>query len=147
MKSLQQLLTQDHKDCDLLLAETESVVAKAEIATGRADFRRFREAMERHMDAEEQILFPAFEAKTGERLGPTEVMRREHQMMRDLLAKMDAALTQQQAKQYLGLSETLLVLMQQHNVKEESVLYPMMDQQLNAEREAVLARLRAAGIG
>ncbi|HEX9812204.1 MAG TPA: hemerythrin domain-containing protein [Burkholderiales bacterium] len=147
MKSLQQLLTQDHKDCDLLLAETESVVAKAEIATARANFRRFREAMERHMDAEEQILFPAFEARTGERLGPTEVMRREHQMMRDLLAKMDAALTQQQAKQYLGLSETLLVLMQQHNVKEESVLYPMMDQQLNAEREAVLARLRAAGIG
>jgi hemerythrin-like domain-containing protein len=147
VKSLQQLLTQDHKDCDLLLAETESVVAKAEIATGHADFRRFRDAMERHMDAEEQILFPAFEAKTGERLGPTEVMRREHLMMRDLLAKMDAALTQQQAKQYLGLSETLLVLMQQHNVKEESVLYPMMDQQLNAEREAVLARLRAAGIG
>ena len=29
---------------------------------------------------------------------------------------------------YLGLSETLMMLMQQHNMKEEQVLYRMMDQ-------------------
>jgi hemerythrin-like domain-containing protein len=147
MKSLQELLTKDHRECDRLFAQAESAAAKADLATGRAAFTRFRDAMERHINAEEQILFPAFEDKTGERLGPTEVMRREHHMMRDLFAKMDAALAQQQTKQYLGLSETLLVLMQQHNVKEESVLYSMMDQQLNAERETLLARLRAVGIG
>jgi hemerythrin-like domain-containing protein len=147
MKTIQELLTKDHQDCDQLFADAESAVAKTDLAAGHAPFARFSAAMERHVDAEERLLFPVFEERTGERLGPTEVMRREHKMMRDVIANMDAALAQQQAQRYLGLSETLLVLMQQHNVKEESVLYPMIDQLLNAERETMVERLRAAGIG
>lgn len=147
MKSVQELLTKDHRACDRLFAQAESTVAEADLTSGRAEFARFRDAMERHVNAEEQIVFPAFEERTGERLGPTEVMRREHKMMRDVIANMDAALAQQEAQRYLGLSETLLVLMQQHNVKEESVLYPMIDQLLSADREAMVERLRAAGIG
>ena len=33
---------------------------------------------------------------------------------------------------YVG--ETMLILMQQHNMKEEGILYPMADQQLNSYR-------------
>ena len=147
MKTIQELLTKDHQDCDQLFAGAESAVAKTDLVAGRAAFARFSTAMERHVDAEERLLFPVFEERTGERLGPTEVMRREHKMMRDVIANMDAALAQQQAQRYLGLSETLLVLIQQHNVKEESVLYPMIDQLLNADRETMVERLHAAGIG
>ena len=31
---------------------------------------------------------------------------------------------------YLGIADTLLILMQQHNMKEEQMLYNMMDQHL-----------------
>lgn len=146
MKSILELMNQDHKYCDRLFAEAESAVGKADPAAADAAFARFRTTMERHINAEERVLFPALEGKTGERLGPTEVMRREHQMIRDLLDKMAAALAQKQAQQYLGFSETLLVLLQQHNIKEESVLYPMMDQSLADDREALFTQLNATGI-
>ena len=42
---------------------------------------------------------------------------------------------------YLGVAETLLIMMQQHNMKEENVLYPMCDQHLAAEMAQVVQRL------
>jgi hemerythrin-like domain-containing protein len=147
MKSIQEVLTKDHRDCDQLFADAESAVAKSDLAAARAAFARLNAAMQRHVDVEEKLLFPVFEERTGERLGPTEVMRREHKMMQDVIGNMDAALAQQDAQRYLGLSETLLVLMQQHNVKEESVLYAMIDQLLSADLENMIERLHAAGIG
>lgn len=56
--------------------------------------------------------------------------------MRDLLFRMSAAVQSQNQDEYLGYSETLLIIMQQHNAKEEQMLYPMADQVLgqNAER-------------
>jgi hemerythrin-like domain-containing protein len=147
MKSIHHVLAQDHQTCDGMFAETEATVGHGDFTAARTNFARFREAMERHISAEENVVFPAFEAKTGDRSGPTEIMRSEHQMIRDLFVKMDAALTQQQAKQYLGLSETLLMLLQQHNIKEENILYPMIDQVLGPEQQTILAKLQATGIG
>ena len=51
--------------------------------------------------------------------GPTQVMRMEHQQMRALVQDLDNALTAKDKDNYLGLSETLMVMMQQHNMKEE----------------------------
>ena len=147
MTSIHQALSQDHQTCDGMFAETEATVGHGNFTAARSEFARFRAAMERHINAEENIVFPAFEAKTGDRSGPTEIMRSEHQMMRDLFVKMDAALTQQQAQQYLGLSETLLMLLQQHNIKEENILYPMIDRVLGPEQQTILAQLQATGIG
>jgi iron-sulfur cluster repair protein YtfE (RIC family) len=59
--------------------------------------------------------------------------------MRDTLTAMGQALKARQAEAYLGLSETLLMLMRQHNMKEENILYPMLDQALAAEAQTLLA--------
>lgn len=147
MKSIHSVLAQDHQTCDGMFAETEVAVGRADFAAARSGFERFREAMQRHISAEEKIVFPAYEDKTGDRSGPTEIMRSEHQMMRELFVKLDAALAQQQAKQYLGQAETLLMLMQQHNIKEENILYPMIDQVLGSEQSTILEKLQATGIG
>jgi len=48
-----------------------------------------------------------------------------------------------EVEQYSGLAETLLLMLQQHNLKEEQILYPMMDQALAAEQQVLLARLEA----
>lgn len=147
MNSIHHVLAQDHHTIDGMFAEAEAAVGRADFAAASSEFARFREATERHFSAEEEIVFPAYEGKTGDRSGPTEIMRREHQMMRELLVKMDAALAQQQAQQYLGLSETLLMLLQQHNIKEENILYPMIDQALGPEQQTILAKLQATGVG
>jgi hemerythrin-like domain-containing protein len=90
---------------------------------------------------EERVLFPGFEAKTGQTMGPTQVMRAEHVQMRDLMGQMQAALAAEHEDTYLGLSETLNMLMQQHNLKEENVLYPMADRVLAAERDGLIGRM------
>ncbi|MEW6253979.1 MAG: hemerythrin domain-containing protein, partial [Planctomycetota bacterium] len=88
-------------------------------------------------------LFPAFEERTGMRAGPTQVMRMEHAQMRELIDAMAQAVDAGDAERFLGLSETLNVLMQQHNLKEENMLYPMSDRTLGEERERVLDAMDA----
>jgi len=67
----------------------------------------------------------------------------EHVQIRDLIGQMAAAMAQKDPQEYSGLSETLLMVMQQHNHKEENILYPIMDQILAREREALLGRMQA----
>ena len=80
------------------------------------------------------------------RQGPTQVMRMEHQQMRNLLARMSEAVSNGAPEKILEVSETLMILMQQHNVKEEGILYPMADQHLASYREALSERMDAGAI-
>ena len=63
--------------------------------------------------------------------------------IRELLANLDSAVTARDADEYVGLSETLLILLQQHNLKEEQVLYPMSDQLLNRTVDELLQQMSA----
>jgi len=92
---------------------------------------------------EEEALFPAFEARTGMTQGPTQMMRMEHVQMRELLDQMTDAVQRQNSDAFLGDCETLLIIMQQHNMKEEQMLYLMADQVLAGEAEDVVGRMRA----
>lgn len=65
-------------------------------------------------------------------------MRAEHQQMRALVAQMNEALTARDRDQFLGLGETLLMLTQQHNMKEENILHPIMDQSIADEADKLL---------
>jgi len=70
------------------------------------------------------------------------VMRGEHVQMRELLDAARDALAAKDADDYSGNAETLLIMMQQHNMKEENVLYPMCDQHLVDQVEALIPRLQ-----
>jgi hemerythrin-like domain-containing protein len=70
-------------------------------------------------------------------------MRMEHAQMRGLLQEMAGAVTNADESRYLGLSETLNMLMQQHNLKEENMLYPMSDQVLGDERDSLIRAMQA----
>ncbi len=128
--NIREFMAQDHKDCDLLFAQAENAASKDDWDTAQRSFNEFLQAMERHLGIEEQELFPAFEKETGIISGPTEMMRMEHDQMRSLFSEMKDAMEQQDSDDYLGAAETLLILMQQHNMKEEQILYNIMDQRL-----------------
>ena len=128
--NIKEFMAQDHRNCDLLFAKAENAAAKDDWTTASQAFNEFVQAMERHLGIEEQELFPAFEAETGVVTGPTEMMRMEHDQMRVLFAEMRYAMEQQLSDDYLGFADTLLILMQQHNLKEEQILYNVMDQRL-----------------
>jgi hemerythrin-like domain-containing protein len=141
MTSLSSFLANEHNHCDDLFAEAENAVADKNWPLAQSGFQRFYEETRRHFSHEEDVMFPAFEAHTGMSDGPTSVMRGEHRQMKDVFAAMQGALAQQDSNGYLGLSETLLMLMRQHNLKEENILYPMADQALAGQQDALLERM------
>lgn len=143
MTTIRTFMTDDHRHCDDLFAEAEQAMAKNNIEAARAAFAHFQSAILAHFAAEEKTLFPTFEAKTGMSMGPTQVMRMEHAQMRTLFDEATAALEAGNIEDYLGQAETLLIMMQQHNMKEENILYPMCDQHLTEELPAVLQHLES----
>jgi len=138
-----QILPEHHRHCDDLFAAAEDAVQRGEWAAAAPAFERFHEQMQAHFAAEEDLLFPAFEAATGMSAGPTKMMRYEHEQMRALLAQLAAACAAHDSEGYAGAAETLLMLMQQHNMKEENILYPMCEQALGAEAERLAAQMEA----
>lgn len=142
MHNIKNFMAGDHRQCDELLVTAEQAVASRSWEAASAAFAGFQQAVLQHFAAEENILFPAFETKTGMLSGPTQVMRGEHVQMRELMAAAQEALVAQDADDYEGNVETLFIMMQQHNVKEENVLYPMCDQLLSAQVDALLPRLQ-----
>ena len=145
MSGISTAMTRDHRGCDELFAAAETAVTIGDWPRAGRAFESFRGAMERHFQAEEEALFPAFEAHTGMTAGPTQVMRMEHGEMRELFEGLAAAAAARDADEFLGLAETLNLLIQQHNMKEEQVLYAMLDAALGPDAEKLLASFAIAG--
>ncbi|HZP93064.1 MAG TPA: hemerythrin domain-containing protein [Burkholderiales bacterium] len=141
MAAIGEFMTSMHRDCDRHLAEAECAVSRDDWDACAAHFALFCGAMEKHFDAEETILFPAFEEETGGEIGATRVMSMEHLRMRDMMRDLAAALELRDAGGYLELSDTFSILLQQHNIKEEHVLYPMMEETLSGRGEALQAEI------
>ncbi|PYQ47347.1 MAG: hypothetical protein DMF78_24000 [Acidobacteria bacterium] len=70
----------DHARLDGLETAAFEARARRALSTARALFTDFAHGLRRHIDFEEQILFPEFEARWRfpEENGPTAVMRAEH---------------------------------------------------------------------
>lgn len=144
MDSISRALTQLHRDCDNLFVAAENAVSANLWDNAQQQFAQFRHTTEQHLRAEEEVLFPAFEQRTGNSMGPTQMMRMEHVHIRELIGAIQRSLEKRDKQEYLGLSDTLMVLLQQHNFKEENVLYPMTDQVLANDRAQLLGRMQHA---
>ncbi len=143
MTTISDFLAPDHKRCDNLFAAAEAAAANDDWDNTATCFSKFQEAMLHHFAMEEEVMFPAFEERTGMRQGPTAMMRSEHLQMIDLFKQMSEAIVQKDTNAYLGDADTLLIIMQQHNVKEEQMLYQMADQALVSNLDELLERMRA----
>lgn len=130
-------MTDHHKTCDNLLVEAEGLLAKKKWDEFAAAWKQFEVETIAHFDAEEEILFPAFEAKTGMTAGPTMVMRSEHAQVKALFEQMQLAIQNQSLERAMGIVESIMLLIQQHNMKEEQILYPMSDNHLDNNHELV----------
>jgi hemerythrin-like domain-containing protein len=132
----------DHRECDARWAEVEAAADAGDHEAAVKRFEAFDAAMRRHFEMEENVLFPAVEAALDMRgMGPTQIMRAEHAQMRGVLDQMAAEASAHDVPALVDLGDTLLMLIQQHNVKEEGVLYPMCDQALPDEWPRLKSRL------
>ncbi|MDP2762714.1 MAG: hemerythrin domain-containing protein [Sideroxyarcus sp.] len=142
MKTIIEFMAAAHKACDDEFAHAEEAVLDNKWNEAGTAFNRFHHAMTQHFRMEEEILFPALQSAGGP-AGPVQIMLMEHAQMNDLFEQMAIALAAKDAQSYGGIAETLLIVMQQHNHKEEQILYPIADHILAAQREALLARMQS----
>jgi hemerythrin-like domain-containing protein len=143
MSSIGTFLGRDHQQCDdqYALAEARVVGKQWELASG--DFAMFRAMLEHHLGMEEQLMFPALEQAMGHSSGPTAVMRGEHGHMRELVQGMVDAIGARDGEEFFNHADTLRLLMRQHNLKEEGILYPMADRFLGEQLPRLLEQMRA----
>ena len=87
--------------------------------------QRAIDALRRHIYLEEEFLFPPMQADLAI---PTMVMLREHGEMWHLMEGLEALVTSgAQAAEVTDACKTLLALLEQHNLKEEPIIYPQAE--------------------
>jgi hemerythrin-like domain-containing protein len=144
MRGLAEHFTADHRSCDEAWAEVEAAGEAGDRARAEAAWKRFDAATRAHLAQEEDVLFPAFEAATGmTAAGPTFVMRGEHERMRALLDRMQTAVARGDLRELLDQGDSLLLLIGQHNQKEEGMLYPLAARALASQWPEIRKRLQS----
>ena len=137
MSSIAAPLTEHHRLCDEIFEALSDAAQAADWSQFRGRLAALTDALERHFGFEEESLFPAFEDATGMREGPTAVMRLEHAHVRNLLAGLAAAAPEHDPEGCRAELDNLFVMLQQHNAKEEGMLYPACEQLPAAQRDAL----------
>ncbi len=143
MADIKSFLTNDHRECDELFAQMEQKASKGTLADAVSMYKAFSDATEHHFQMEEKVMFPEFEQKTGMVQGPTEMMRQEHQQMRSLMKQMGEAIENEDKNKFFGLTETMMIMLQQHNMKEEQMLYSMAQQHLAADADRIIMMMES----
>ncbi|HEY7160306.1 MAG TPA: hemerythrin domain-containing protein [Acidobacteriota bacterium] len=117
----------DHHRLDNLFIEFQRL-KYVDFNEAKKNFIAFKFGLQRHIIWEEEVLFPLFEEKTGmSNAGPTLVMRLEH---KDIGTFLEQIHTKVKTGDPGSESEEKLLLctLKLHNIKEENVLYPAIDQ-------------------
>lgn len=132
MTSVKQYFEEDHDRLEALFTEFQGL-KRSDPAAAKQKFKSFIAGLTRHILWEEEILFPLFEERTGmKNSGPTEVMRQEHRIIkRHLEAIHDKVRVGDPESD--GEETALLDVLKEHNMKEESILYPGIDDGLDAD--------------
>lgn len=139
--SIKNIMSDDHKYCDDLLVQLDEVVMKNNWPVAQKQMTLFADNILYHFKHEEEVLFPWFESATGNTNGPTMVMRNEHEQIRELLTDLEQSIIDQDAQRYFGLSESLNIFVQQHNIKEEGILYPMIEELSDNNNEPLIKNM------
>lgn len=144
MSTVYEFFSQDHRRCDELFVDLEQALGGGDWGLIEQRVGGFVSEMEHHFFMEEEELFPELEAQFAGAVGPTRMMRIEHRQMRSLFEQLQQCTERKNARDCQDVAETLLMTMQQHNAKEEGVLYPMADNVLGDAAQELTRTLAEA---
>lgn len=145
LRNVTEYLQADHQRLDAIIAEVTRLIDSGTFGEAGTRFAEFICGLGWHIDAEENILFPAFEQLTGITVGPTVMMRREHQDIRELMDAVMAAINKHDAVGAGQAIHQLTEVLSVHNRKEEHVLYPTTDRAAGSDhaRDDLVNRIQA----
>lgn len=137
MSSLKQVFTDSHRQLEALFeAAIENLRGPA---PGADAFLRFQKSIERHMQAEEATLFPRYEsAGHGDAL--PEILKKGHRDLRAFFVEILEAIAAADVEESLALMHIVEEILKHHDEKEESELYPALEQEWTPGEVERLAR-------
>lgn len=133
-------MAEDHDRLDNIFKEFRKI-KNTDKNQAKNLFHEFKTGLQRHIVWEEEILFPLFEHKTGMKdSGPTAVMRMEHRTIKDFLANIHHNIGKDETQ---DVEDQLIEVLTEHNNKEESILYPWIDDSASEEeKEDIFSKMR-----
>lgn len=128
---------QDHDRLDALFTAFQEQ-KRQDVAKAKEAFAAFKFGLQRHIVWEEDVLFPKWEENSGmAEGGPTQVMRSEHRMIGDCLEAIHQKVQAQDPESDRD-EQLLLDILKSHNMKEERILYPSIDQVISDQERVEL---------
>jgi hemerythrin-like domain-containing protein len=129
----------DHRRLERALEAAVTHVNARQWTAAADAFATFRRGIERHMEVEEQILFPAVE--NGAETPLTAILRKGHRDLRVFFDELDDALESRDAEEFGRIAASMRALLERHDEKEEAELYPAAQARLGAGATAAVRRL------
>jgi hemerythrin-like domain-containing protein len=138
MQNISEAFAHDHRRLEQAL---DTSVAHAEVGHWDAAanaFGVFRRGIERHMEVEEQVLFPAVE--NGAETPLTAILRKGHRDLRVFFDELGDAVEARDADEYGRIAAAMRALLERHDAMEEAELYPVAQQRLGIEGAKAVAK-------
>ncbi|MBI2996583.1 MAG: hemerythrin domain-containing protein [Candidatus Melainabacteria bacterium] len=142
VESIAEYFSRDHGRLDNLFKGFLNF-KKSDFSQAKELFKEFKTSLQRHIVWEEDLLFPAFEKKTGmTNAGPTAVMRSEHIEIGGFLEQIHEKIKENNLNSDSE-ERNLLSALSHHNLKEEKILYPSIDGLLKeSERKEIFEAMK-----
>jgi hemerythrin-like domain-containing protein len=139
MSTIGDAFEHDHRRLEQVLETSMTHAGAGQWEAAAGAFAAFRRGIERHMEIEEQVLFPAVEG--GAETPLTAILRKGHRDLRAFFDEIDDALEARDLEECQRIAATMQALLARHDETEETELYPAAEARLGAEASAVAARL------
>jgi hemerythrin-like domain-containing protein len=145
MDTIASYLEQEHAHCDALFRLANESMCLGRWEQAGHEIATFEHAIERHLQVEERVLFPAYEYALGHAIAPTTSMRSEHLRIRAVVQRLADAVKAHDSSAFFNHADAYLLLMHEHSQKEEGVLYPRIERVLAHACKDLVNAMRAFG--
>lgn len=134
MITIGKAFAQDHRRLEAELSGTFGSIEAADWRAASAGFARFRQGIERHIEIEEQVLFPAVE--NGVETPLTAILRKGHRDLKVFFDEVEDAIQERDQGEALRNISAMRALLELHDKKEEAELYPAAQERLGEDGAA-----------
>lgn len=141
MPSLAEYLSGEHIQSRKLFADAERAVCEEQWEIAILHFEHLIFDLEQHFKKEELISFPSLVSALEHAQVPIAVMYQEHNQIRRLLIHIRLILRRRDKNSFLRNSESLITLMNQHNHREENIIYHIAGDMLHKEISDVIRQM------
>ena len=135
-------LNHDHKNFESAVFKCRTACDERDWSQVQGLFTELEAKYRSHVRLEEEVLFPAYEARPGAAAEPTNSLKSDHtqifHLMDHISRQLDQGSHDSLAYDFALLYRTLI----KHHEKEEEIFLPMASEALYSDKDAILAELK-----